>query len=442
MTRQSVTNLHAPPLSLDPVGGPPITLNPCLPDKSHTVGRSSTCEVQLPDKAVSRSHALLRAHAGSWSIMDLGSKHGTYINGVRMEPNDSAPLRSGDLLSIDPWTFRVRMGGERPRGVATTNDFTLVTQQVRVVQAADLASLAQQRLALLIECSASIQTAGDEAALAEVVLDAALKGTGFSRAALLRTNGGVDAVNVVLARPASASGGFSFSRSLLRGAEGGEVVSLSDTGGGDGGFGGDIAVSIVSLAIQAAVCAPVHLGPAIDSYLYLDTRQGEKLVHAESIAFIKMLARMYGAALGSLKRLDGERLRGQLRAELEAAGAAQAMILPQPQAQIGPVRYAFKSRPGRFASGDLFDVVAMPDGRVGVFLGDVSGKGVGAALMMAVAQTHLNAHLAQGLTAAEAVASLNRYVATRVGSGRFITLWLGVFDPAARTLDFGRNRRW
>jgi serine phosphatase RsbU (regulator of sigma subunit) len=144
---------------------------------------------------------------------------------------------------------------------------------------------------------------------------------------------------------------------------------------------------------------------------------------------------MHGTALGNLKRLEVERMRGQLKAELEAAGVAQSFIMPASSATLGRIAYAFKSRPGRFASGDLFDAVEMPGGRVGVFLGDVAGKGAAAAITMAVAQTHLRGLLSGGATAREAVESLNRYIAPRNREGQFITLWLGVFDPGAGTVE-------
>lgn len=424
------TQFNVLPLSLDLVAGPELPPMVLAGDKAHTVGRSSTCEVQLPDKAVSRSHAQIRARAGLWQILDLGSKHGTYLNGVRLEANEVSPLRHGDLLSIDPWTFRLRLGNARGGGTETANDVTVVTQRVSAMPVADLATLAQQRLALLIDASVTTQSAQTEEELAGVVLNAALSGTGFARAAIVRTDATFERVEVRAVAPESARD-TGFSRSLLRGASSGEIVTLSQEGGHDDG----LALSIVSLNIQSAVCAPIHLGTAIEAYLYLDAREGERGVHAQSGAFCKALSRMYGTALGNLKRLEVERLRGQLRAELEAAGVAQSYILPSADGAIGRVSYAFKSRPGRFASGDLFDAVEMPEGRVGVFLGDVAGKGAAAAIVMAVAQTHLRGLLSQGASAQDAVESLNRYIAPRNREGQFITLWLGVFDPGAGTCD-------
>lgn len=426
----SLADTSTLPLSLDLVAGPEVPAFSLAADKVHVVGRSSTCDVQLPDKSVSRNHAQIRCRGGTWQITDLGSKHGSFLNGVRLEPNEVTPVRPGDLLSIDPWTLRARIGGSRPEITATNNDMTVVTQRVTAMPVADLATLAQQRLALLIDAAATIQAATNEKDLSTVVLGAAMQGTGFARAAVVRTTPEADAVEVIAVLPEQTKG-FSFSRSLIRGASTGEIVTLSQ----DGGPASDLAISIVSLNIESAVCAPIYLGNAIDAYLYLDAREGERAAHSQSAAFCKALARMYGTALGNIKRLEVERMRGQLRAELEAAGVAQSFILPQPTGSIGRVRYSFRSRPGRFASGDLFDAVEMPGGRVGVFLGDVSGKGAAAAIVMAVAQTHLRGLLSAGMPPADAVSSLNRYIAERNREGQFITLWLGVFDPAGGSVE-------
>ena len=83
----------------------------------------------------------------------------------------------------------------------------------------------------------------------------------------------------------------------------------------------------------------------------------------------------------------------------------------------------------RFVSGDLFDVFPLQDGRLGVFLGDVAGKGAGAAVLMAAAQSHLHAVLQRTGDPKQAVELLNSYLDGRCPSGSFITLFAAVIDP-------------
>jgi sigma-B regulation protein RsbU (phosphoserine phosphatase) len=110
--------------------------------------------------------------------------------------------------------------------------------------------------------------------------------------------------------------------------------------------------------------------------------------------------------------------------------------MPAPSGTVGPVVYAAKAKPGRLVAGDLVDVIDLGDGRVAACLGDVSGKGVGAAMLMAAAQTQLRATLRQETDLAKAIMQLNREVVTRLMTDGFISLWAGVIDSTAQTLTF------
>jgi sigma-B regulation protein RsbU (phosphoserine phosphatase) len=84
----------------------------------------------------------------------------------------------------------------------------------------------------------------------------------------------------------------------------------------------------------------------------------------------------------------------------------------------------------------LVDVIDLGDDRVAACLGDVSGKGVGAAMLMAAAQTQLRATLRQETDLARAIMQLNREVVSRLMTDGFISLWVGVIDTRANTLTF------
>ena len=109
MSRQPVETEQ---LSLDILSGPPIEPIRVEPASGVIVGRSSACDVQLPDQSVSRRHLSLAARSGRWLIRDLGSRHGTLLNGQSLPDAEVTYLTHGDLLMIGPWTFRVRFGEE------------------------------------------------------------------------------------------------------------------------------------------------------------------------------------------------------------------------------------------------------------------------------------------------------------------------------------------
>lgn len=544
-------------LRLEPISGPALAAMEVAPDRPFFLGRQSVCEGVLGDAAVSRRHAQLMFKAGTWLVTDLDSRHGTYLNGIRLGAGASSPVYDGDQLRIGPWTLRV--GGLTANTVlqVTRDDSASTINRVHRVPTNELSLRAQHRLELLIDCAGSITAATSEPQMAEAVLDALLAGTGFPHAAFIRrigTGEGTAQIEVLASRspgpgapsPAnqsSAAGhgaqrptggrepGFgggsramgslhsaasnpavvgvpsrsvdpgvgaasptpglmrgltpdlslgqgasaftpglpipalgpagspgvgtaspafeqlSFSRSLIESASHGQVVRLDEEGVQDYGQ------SVVQLGIQAAICAPVMLDATPVAYLYLDarrpqvkpgfgfSRQAAWSIPADAPAFCQAVARICGLALSNLKRIELGRRQHQLEADLDAAREVQRLIMPAAEGSFGSVRYALRSKPGRFVAGDLVDIFALQNdgassGKVAVFLGDVSGKGIDAAILMATAQAHLNASLRHNPDPAAALNEVNRHMASHITDGRFISLWLGIIDPRPGSLTF------
>lgn len=434
-----------PPLCLHVVVGPPIPTIRIEAGKTVIVGRQSIADVVLPDPTVSRRHVQITTRAGTWLISDQGSRHGTYLNGVRLAPHEPTPVNEGDLVRIGPWTFHLAgPASTTPRLFATSDDLPMASSRVRRVPEAELSLRAQERLDLLIESAGSIAAAGSLEALANSALDAAVKGTGFPRAAFIRKLHGAEysgdaPVEVVAARPSHGAAGHvevpQFSRSLLRAADEGKVVRLDENEPAP-----NTTHSLIDLKIHSAICAPVMLDGACAAYLYLDARGTDRNSPKQGLidapAFCQALSKLCGLSLSNLIRVKLDSAHRELEADLKAAREAQRQLMPPSSADIGAFTYAVRSIPGRLVAGDLFDIIQLKDGKIGVFLGDVSGKGIGAAILMAGAQAHLAAALRHFEDPAIAMRSTNEYVANHCETGRFISLWVGVVDPRAGALTY------
>ncbi|QOJ00044.1 MAG: SpoIIE family protein phosphatase [Phycisphaeraceae bacterium] len=422
---QSVKSIQFSPLA-GPAMEPPVitSASPVV------IGRSGQADVRLLDDTVSRRHAQVSLRADTWTITDLESRHGTSLNGVVLPPNEPAPIREGDLVAIGPWTFMVRAGGSRQgTSFLTTSDDVASGPRVERVPEAELSIRAQARLDLLTESAATISAARTEPALAEAVLGSAVAGTGFGRAAFLRQVGGADEVELVAFRTPTR-GGMSLgggppevSRSLIRAASEGQIVRMEADSPVNFGQ------SIVQLGIHSALCAPVIVGERPAGFIYLDARNSESQVHQDAAAFCQALARIAGMALANLRSAEIDRRRQELERDIEDAHEAQQRLMPPTRGALGRIRYAMRSIPGRLVAGDLFDIFRLDERRVGVFLGDVSGKGVGAAMLMATAQAHLNVSLRQYGDPAAALTAANRYISQHCEDGKFISLWIGVIEP-------------
>jgi serine phosphatase RsbU (regulator of sigma subunit) len=420
-------------LRLEAIAGPSIRPYELSSSQYTRIGRALDCQLCLPDPSVSRIHAALVGRGGRWFLSDLGSRLGTFLNGVRLAPNQPSTLALGDLVRIGPWELRLTADDMQPTGsVHTLDDTNDPRRQVQTLVEGDMTGIARQRLSLLLECAAQMNDARSEKDLATTLIQSALAGTGFGRAAYLRPLGREYEVEVLAARSSSGAdvAGFEVSRSLVRGASLGRIARLRARDVQDYGQ------SIAELGIHSALCLPVEIDTTIAGFLYLDARAGESRLQPDAAEFCQALSRFCGLALAKLKRDDIESRRQLLEAQLNAARDAQQMILPAPDGVVGQLRYALRMRPGLFVAGDLFDVVPLSGGRVAVCLGDVTGEGVGAGLVMASTQAHLHAALTHFDDPAAAVTAVNAYVAARSALNKFVSLWVGVFDPRAHRLTF------
>ncbi len=124
----------------------------------------------------------------------------------------------------------------------------------------------------------------------------------------------------------------------------------------------------------------------------------------------------------------------RLRRELELGRKIQNDMLPREPMLFGLTQVQGVSIPAREVGGDFFNYFALPNGQVALIVGDVSGKGVGAALLMANIQASLRTRLALGQSLAAIAEAIDEELADTATTRLYVTLFLGLFDPATRRL--------
>ncbi len=398
------------------------------------LGRSRRCRISLQgpahseeDLLLSREHALFEHRAGRWFITDL-SRHGTFLNGVRLQPNVPTALNHRDVVRAGQWSFNVRLEKDADCDnfdSRATVDFGTEASRLRRVRIEELGDLARRRLDLLLDCAERTTQVESDDDLNHLILTTAIEGSGFARAVLLHTSETAHEVTVLASSNCSAA--LQFSRSLLRAAREGDVAVLSPEAADDR------AVSIVDLGIHHALCAPVMIDGAVDWLLYLDSRGGEHGAQPDAAAFCDGLARIAGHARGNLHRQKLREEQQAMQRDLRVAQEIQTRLLPPTQGEMSGFRYAMRLAPGRHVSGDLFDVMPLSGSSIAICLGDVSGGGVGPGLIMGVTLAHLRAALSRSQDLERAVSDLNTYLCAHLPSGVFVSLWIAIFD--AREID-------
>lgn len=168
------------------------------------------------------------------------------------------------------------------------------------------------------------------------------------------------------------------------------------------------------------------------------------------------LGTSFNIMAGNLERLlQGEKERQRLQAELEIARQVQAQLLPKPIREFGSLRIASVCNAARMVSGDYFDYQPLGEGRLALALGDVAGKGISAALLMATLQSAMRSQLRQCMEAAEAasagrgagydppqvstarlVSNLNQQLYASTAPEKYATFFFSVYDEARSELVY------
>lgn len=397
-------------------GWQPVTL---APEKTVIVGRSSTCDIVIPDPRVSGRHALIAHRAGRWTITDLSSKHGLRVQGVAATANTPVELVPGDLIHLGPVALRF---GEGSRTTTVSRTFE---DGPGTIVAPPTPGQGPALTARMMDAIAGVVSAPDEGSLAQRLADLTAELSSYPRIAVLEApSGDLGEVRVLASAPASGLSSLRLSRSLVRSAMDGQLVVLK---------GNEVPTthSIMSLDIKEACCAPIRVGDATLAFLYADARGIEGTSGGLSYEVVRVMAQIGSVAWSNIQRAALLKRQEQMQRDLEAARRVQERMLPPPRGTIGECEYAIECTAGRTVAGDMMDVFEIATNgakpRIAMLLGDVMDKGAGAALLMATLQTSARHLLNNGLSATEVVGILNRDVADRFAPA-IASLWLAIWD--------------
>jgi sigma-B regulation protein RsbU (phosphoserine phosphatase) len=128
--------------------------------------------------------------------------------------------------------------------------------------------------------------------------------------------------------------------------------------------------------------------------------------------------------------------RERLNSELEIAREVQEHLFPQRLPPVPGLDYGGRCRPAREIGGDYYDFLELPEGKLGIAVGDVSGKGIGAALMMASLEASLRGQASVGHDLAELMTRVNSLVYQASSANHYATSFYAEYDPRSRQLSY------
>ena len=193
-----------------------------------------------------------------------------------------------------------------------------------------------------------------------------------------------------------------------------------------------------ALMVRSVIALPLKFRDEFFGVLAVaNAADGNPFTEAD-FSLMQSLAEQAGLALHNAQFLNFQIEKTQLDLDLSLASGIQQMLLPDEMPNIAGLEIDARYSPAQKVGGDLYDVFALSESRLGVVVADVSGKGIPASLLMAICRTNLRQIAPRFDSPAEAMSELNRTLGGNFNNGMFITMLYAVIDLAAGTVTFAR----
>jgi phosphoserine phosphatase RsbU/P len=402
------------------------------------IGRQAGNELTLRDSRISRQQAQITGEEGAFIIEDMGSRHGTFVNGERVLRHELKPKD------------RIDFGMQDSYKLIYVGDGATIEELVEKVEApppTGSGSRELYHLGVLLEVARTLGTGLSLEDVLTAVVDAAIQVTRTERGVLLLANPAGE-LQTVVARDAQRTTlrpeQLQVSQSVVkRVANTRRELIVTDTGA-------ETAVSaqesVARLELHTIVAIPIDKLPVIETLdATISTRQGELLgvlymdSHASSSAFtdldrqvLSTLAREAATVVENARLFASARAKARLDHEIEIASQIQRQLLPKAMPNLPDVAVAGATLSCHSVGGDCFDVIDLGGGRHGFFVGDVAGKGISAALLATLLQGVFFTTAAMDIALPGVFSRVNTYLCERSAEDRYATVFYGVLDKMGR----------
>ena len=194
--------------------------------------------------------------------------------------------------------------------------------------------------------------------------------------------------------------------------------------------------SVFDLKLRAVMCAPMRSKGRTVGVIYVDSRAVRREFSARDLAIFGAISAQLAISVENA-RLHADSLeKVKLQKDVEIARRIQQHLLPTVPRDWGGFEIGIRYEAAEQASGDTYDCVAMPDGRYAIMIGDVTGHGIGAALLTHAVQAALRSYLEMIADAGSLITKINQRLVDSVETGNFMSLLLIILDPNKRTLEY------
>jgi serine phosphatase RsbU (regulator of sigma subunit) len=398
-----------------------------------TIGRGSGNNLMLSHLGISRSHAEVLVQNGQYLLRDLGSKQGTYLNGVRVE---QAKLANAD---------RVQLGGPQGKGLIF-HEGDLLQSLLGISDSKSEISLSVRgfrEVGMLLAAFRALSSIPLLDDLLALVVDTAIALTGAERGFIMLKEGNEN-LSFRCARnnhksPLDGSCFQTSQRVPYDVFKTGRPVVIKDLDFGDGL---DDHSATRRLGLRSISCVPLHYRTVHDSgnlsgdasaetigVLYVDSPNVGAGLSNTRIDALETLASEAAMAIYNARLFKDSQDKRRMDEQLAIAREIQQALLPPPVKELPFVCAHSLNLSCHEVGGDYFDYFSLEGGRFGFAVGDVAGKGMPAALLTSLIQGIFSAQTLFDVPLASMISNVNRTLAQRGTGNRFVTFFFGILDP-------------
>lgn len=414
-----------------------------------TIGRSARSDICIPDPFASRLHAEIRQEGDSYWLHDLGSANGTRYNGSLVSM--PVPMLSGGEIQIGE-TVIVFQDGRSSTGKSATliSDSTQALNPAMTIALSPLKSATAE----ILEAQPGGSTRNGLLTLISKVGIALLGSTSFEETLQMLASLVFEAVPaercVIMLRDEDNPDKLKIEVAKMRGSEEAlqevrisRTVMEEVTKNGKSVLTSDAqhdpryaSQTMALLGIRSVLAVPLSVGTEVFGLIYADSPTYETSFTEEHLNILTTLASVASIRVENARLTEERFERERLEHELKLASEIQQRLQPSSP----PIVEGYDLQGVSFScyevGGDYYDFIPRCDGKLLVALGDVSGKGTAAALLMSSLHAAMHAQVAANSSLLETINAVNQYLAKNTPTNRFVTLFLAELDAETGSMYF------
>jgi sigma-B regulation protein RsbU (phosphoserine phosphatase) len=429
-----------------------------------TIGRSARNDLCIPDPFASRVHAEVRREGDEYLLQDLGSANGTLYNGATVQ--GVVPLTVGGRIQIgeteiifNDGTYNSSMGAT----MITDNSDTSLPEATIALESGDrttsglleaiegartkpeeitsaATATAKTRhgdlLALISKVGITLLSSATLNETLEQIVSLVFEAVPADRCLIMMRDAANEDLRVAVARLRDRVGDVGeirVSRNVLD-----EVVMrgksvLTSDAQHDPRFASG---TVVLQGVRSVLAVPLGVADKVFGIIYADSPIAEGRFTEDHLKVLTTLASVAAIRVENTRLVEARLERERFERELALASEIQQRFQPTAPPQVDGYELQGISFPCYEIGGDYYDFIEREDGRLVIALGDVSGKGTAAALLMSSLHAAVHAQAGSHDSLVATISAVNKYLAENIPANRFVTLFYAELDPDSGALSF------